>query len=137
MNRQISKYGVVGLLAASLLLAGCSGSSEITSQGLPGKGAALIDPSEPAAQIPSGSPTEEEFTLIDPSAPSAEILDICSKAVADQLTYADAATLVQAIGYTARLVSLDGEPIMGTMDVRMDRVNLFVENDAVLGCTFG
>jgi hypothetical protein len=137
MNRHISKYGVAGLLAASLLLAGCSGSSEITSQGLPGKGAALTDPSEPAPQIPSGTPSEEELTLIDPSAPSEQILDVCSQAVADKLTFSDAATLVQASGYTARLISLDGEPMMGTMDVQMDRVNLLVENNAVIGCTFG
>ena len=137
MNRHISKYGVASLLATSLLLAGCSGSGEITSQSLPVKGAAPTDPSEPAAQSPSGTPSEEELTLIDPYAPSAQILDICSTAVADKLTYAAAAALVQSSGYTARLVSLDGEPMTGTMDVRMDRVNLFVENDAVVGCTFG
>lgn len=115
MKRKISHFGLAGLLSASLLLAGCSDSGELVSQGVPGKGSLLVDLSEPTDQI----------------------LEICGQASTDRLTFAAAAELIQASGYTARLVSLDGEAMMGTMDVRMDRVNLFVENGVVIGCTFG
>lgn len=50
---------------------------------------------------------------------------------------ADAVALIEAEGFTARVVERDGEPLPATMDYRIERFNLVITDDQVTGITVG
>lgn len=105
---------VLLVVAASLALGACGGSSD------DGASAAQKAPSASAPSLPPpiASPAE------DPEQ------DTINEALAG-LTQEQAEAAATAAGYTTRVVSVDGEPRMMTMDYRTDRINLEIDDDQV------
>ncbi|MCX6422155.1 MAG: hypothetical protein NT180_07285 [Actinobacteria bacterium] len=61
---------------------------------------------------------------------------ICKKAI-EVGTLERARYIAAANGYSVRPRSFDGEPVMGTADWRMDRINVDIVDDRIVGCSYG
>jgi hypothetical protein len=110
----------VGLCAVSLLLAGCSGSSNSGSS------------DEAAASAPAATDPPAVEAGDDPA-----MIALCDQMVAEGLSPGDATTLAEQNGYVARVGTIDGEPQAVTMDYRLDRFTFEVAEGVVVDCQYG
>ena len=108
----------------------------------------MTDPGETSIVIDSSGLTYNQLVAVassliqvapDPNAAagSAQMRGVCKQMVTEKLTFATADKLAQANEYTARLASVDGQPLALTMDFRFDRMNLSTVENAVTECTYG
>lgn len=68
---------------------------------------------------------------------SPEQVTFAADLVAQGVDEATAAAQIEAAGYTYRVVMIDGESFPMTMDYRLDRINLTLENGIVVDATWG
>ncbi len=105
--------------AVSLMLAGCS-----TSDSVP----------EGTVSTSAGEEMEEGAGM-DEITP--EQVTFAEDLVAQGVDEAAAALQIEEAGYTYRVVMIDGESLPMTMDYRLDRINLSLENGIVVDATWG
>jgi hypothetical protein len=76
---------------------------------------------------------------IDPQEnPNAEAMQSIARQIGDErLSESEAVSLIEGSGFIARVVSRDGEDFPATMDYRIDRFNLTIQNDQVQEITVG
>jgi len=113
-----SRWTALAALALVIVLSSC-GDSASTPEVIPEETppAFVIDP----AEIPNAA---------------------AMQAIADEILQtptreADATALIEAEGFTARVVERDGEALAATMDYRVDRFNLVVVDDVVTALSVG
>lgn len=109
----------------ALLLSGCS-STDSTSEGTV---------STSASEEQESSPAQEEGAVMNEISP--EQVTFAADLVAQGVDEATAAAQIEAAGYTYRVVMIDGESFPMTMDYRLDRINLSLENGIVVDATWG
>jgi hypothetical protein len=68
---------------------------------------------------------------------SAQMIAMCRAMVDGRMTSEQATAYAVANGYSARVGSIDGQPMAVTMDFRPDRFTLAVTAGAVTACTYG
>jgi len=122
MNAHWKKTAVAGLLAGSLgIVAACSddGSSSAEPESTP---AASIEATTEEQVNPDITP--EQVAFVD------ELL-------AEPLPQDEATTRIEEAGYAWRLGTIDGEPQAVTMDYRIDRLTLTVDDGLVTDATWG
>lgn len=66
-----------------------------------------------------------------------EMQRIAEEILGSPTSEADATALIEAEGFISRVVERDGEPFPATMDYRIERFNLVVADDRVIGITVG
>jgi hypothetical protein len=121
-NQLRSAVVAVIVVAAGILVTGCSSSSSDASSSAP-------IPSESTAAAPT-----------DPAGDAAgtdAMRTLCDQMVADKLSPEDATALAEQNGYVARVGTIDGVPQAVTMDFREDRFTFEVTDGAVSACTYG
>jgi hypothetical protein len=82
-------------------------------------------PAGPLIEIPADNPNAQEMERI------------ANEILGTPTSEADATVLIEAEGFISRVVERDGEPLPATMDYRVERFNLVVANDVVIGMTVG
>lgn len=80
-------------------------------------------------------PVLVEIPADNPNA--AEMQRIANEILGSPTSEADATALIEAEGFISRVVERDGEPLPATMDYRIERFNLLVSDDEVIGITVG
>ena len=124
MGRRVTIAAAVGCSIA-LLLSGCA-STESDSEGTV---------STSAAEEQGSASSGEEAAVMNEITP--EQVTFAEDLVAQGVDEATAAEQIGAAGYTYRVVMIDGEPLAMTMDYRLDRINLTLENGIVVDATWG
>lgn len=124
MVRHVTIAAGVGCSIA-LLLSGCSSTdSNSESTG-----------STSASEEQESIPAQEEGAVINEITP--EQVTFAEDLVAQGVDEATAVQQIEAAGYTYRVVMIDGESFPMTMDYRLDRINLTLENGIVVDATWG
>ena len=122
MNTRWKKNAVAGLLAGSLWVVAACGDD----------GSSSVEPdSTPTASIEA---TTEEQVNPDITPEQVEFVD---ELLAEPLPQDEATTRIEEAGYTWRLGTIDGEPQAVTMDYRIDRLTLTVDDGLVTDATWG
>ena len=121
--------GHAAALALVLAIGSTAGCAELTTTGVPADGSSAE--SGAMTEGHGGSSPEVE----DPNAASAEILSFAEGLVGMDTAEAQAAT--EEAGYTYRVGEIDGEPQAATLDYRLDRINVSLEDDVVTAVTIG
>lgn len=141
-----------GLVIAALMITGCGSNTSTVSPpplatSIPAPATpAPYDPTVPPASLflssVTANPTETSISggsgvpaSIEEDIAAAEAF--CRQLVTDRKTEQDAQTAAEEAGYTARIVSQDGESFMVTMDYSPSRVNFEIQDGIVVGCTVG
>lgn len=68
---------------------------------------------------------------------SAQMVGMCRQMVDQRMTFEQASAFADSNGYTARIGSIDGQPLAVTADYRPDRFTVSMVADAVSSCTYG
>lgn len=68
---------------------------------------------------------------------SAQMVGMCRQMVDQRMTFDQASAFAESNGYTARIGSIDGQPLAVTADYRPDRFTVSVVAGAVTSCTYG
>jgi len=122
MSARWKKVAVTGIAAASIWGLSACGDNESTS-------------SEPeSTQSESADETTEE--TMDPDITS-EQLAFVDSLLAEPLPQDEATQQIEEAGYVWRLGTIDGEPQAVTMDYRLDRLTLTVDDGIVTDATWG
>ena len=116
MRRHAISTLVAGSLISFATLTGCSGTDEATP-----------------ASSPTTMETEQEMNPDITPEQNAFLADL----LATPLPQADATARIEEAGYTWRLGTIDGEPQAVTMDYRIDRLTLTVDDGLVTDGTWG
>lgn len=111
--------------ALAVSLSGCSSSDS---------GSSAAEPTSTAVEQDSASAQEEDAVMNDITP---EQVTFAADLVAAGVDEAAAAEQIEAAGYTYRVVMSDGESFPMTMDYRLDRLNLTLENGIVVDATWG
>ncbi len=122
MNARWKKIAIVGLVAGSLWVVAACGDD----------GSSSVEPdSTPTASIEA---TTEEQVNPDITPEQVAFVD---ELLAEPLPQDEATTRIEEAGYTWRLGTIDGEPQAVTMDYRIDRLTLTVDDGLVTDATWG
>ena len=122
MNARWKKIAIVGLATGSLWVVAACGDD----------GSSSVEPdSTPTASIEA---TTEEQVNPDITPEQVEFVD---ELLAEPLPQDEATTRIEEAGYTWRLGTIDGEPQAVTMDYRIDRLTLTVDDGLVTDATWG
>jgi len=122
MNAHWKKIAIVGLVAGSLWVVAACGDD----------GSSSVEPdSTPTASIEA---TTEEQVNPDITPEQVAFVD---ELLAEPLPQDEATTRIEEAGYTWRLGTIDGEPQAVTMDYRIDRLTLTVDDGLVTDATWG
>lgn len=116
-------------LALVLAIGSTAGCAELTTTGVPADGESAEAGAMDAGHGESSGETE------DPAMANGEILAFAETLIGMDTEEAQAAT--EEAGYTYRVVSIDGEPQAVTLDYRLDRINVALEDDVVTEVTIG
>ena len=68
---------------------------------------------------------------------SAQMVGMCQQMVDGRMTAEQATEFARQNGYSARLGSIDGQPLAVTLDYRPDRFTLAIVDNAVAACQYG
>ena len=122
MNAHWKKIAIVGLVAGSLWVVAACGDD----------GSSSVEPdSTPTASIEA---TTEEQVNPDITPEQVAFVD---DLLAEPLPQDEATTRIEEAGYAWRLGTIDGEPQAVTMDYRIDRLTLTVDDGLVTDATWG
>lgn len=124
MVRRVTIAAGVGCSLA-LFLSGCA-STDSGSEGTV---------STPASGEQGSGLAGEEGAVMNEITP--EQVTFAEDLVAQGVDEATAVQQIEAAGYTFRVVMIDGESFPMTMDYRLDRINLTLENGIVVDATWG
>lgn len=113
------RRSLIAIACTVLVLGACSSQSQPAPP-------AEVEVSEPGLQLdPEENPNAESMQAL-----AGEILG-------SPTSEADAAALIESEGFTARVTERDGESLPVTMDYRIDRFNLTVDDDIVTKLSVG
>lgn len=101
------------ILVGGLLMTGCSSSTDATN--------------DDTSSIENGADMDI----------SAEQQDFLADLLAEPLPQDEATSMIEEAGYVWRLGTIDGEPQAVTMDYRIDRLTLTVDDGLVTDATWG
>ena len=122
MNAHWKKIAIVGLVAGSLWVVAACGDD----------GSSSVEPdSTPTASIEAT--TEEQ---VNPDITPEQVAFV-EELLAEPLPQDEATTRIEEAGYAWRLGTIDGEPQAVTMDYRIDRLTLTVDDGLVTDATWG
>jgi hypothetical protein len=68
---------------------------------------------------------------------SAQMVGMCRQMVDQRMTFDQARSFAESNGYSARVGSIDGQPLAVTADYRPDRFTVSTVSGAVTSCTYG
>jgi hypothetical protein len=146
---------VTGVVVVGLVLLATRRPEESVAAGGAPPGSTGVTPEPPAPTLPPPESTETTVTTATATAgptavpgcrevalprPAGEPDDAARRAVQAAVAgcaEAEVQTRAQAAGWTIRVMSRDGEDLMGTMDYRPDRLNLTVEQGTVTSVDIG
>ena len=80
---------------------------------------------------------EQVAGLAAQGAGSAQMIGMCGQMVSQAMTAEQAQGYAEALGYTLRVGSIDGQPQPGTADYRPERFTVSTVGGAVTACTYG
>jgi hypothetical protein len=116
-------------LALALMIGSTAACADLTTTGEPAdEEVAVQEAGEGAGEAHGGGSGEETGEMEQTEAFAETVVGM----TADE---AQAAT--EAAGYTYRVVEIDGEPQAVTLDYRIDRVNVALEDDVVTSASVG
>jgi hypothetical protein len=90
-----------------------------------------------ADPVPEPSPmtSQEEGAAMNEITP--DQVTFAEDLVAQGVDEATAASTIEAAGYTYRVIMIDGESLPMTMDYRLDRINLTLQDGIVVDASWG
>jgi heat shock protein HslJ len=109
--------------------------AEVTGYAEQGESLQLLAGAEPVLTFAPDAAVSIEEPGTDPMGPDAAVVALAETLVGMPLDEAEAA--IEEAGYTARVLSVDGEGGPATTDFRTDRINLVVVDDEVTQATVG